>query len=163
MATTLVVDGYNAINAIPETKKKLKTGLPAARRAIMAISREYARSSGYITDIRVVFDGDDRYRYLDALELPRGRSQVFSATGKGDAKIIDTVRRRSRYGKVVVASNDNYVRNNSRAYNASLISVDELAGGKKPAARKAEKAIGKKIDRKVREDITREYRRKLGL
>jgi predicted RNA-binding protein with PIN domain len=31
MKTTLIVDGYNAINAIPETRKMLKDNLLSAR------------------------------------------------------------------------------------------------------------------------------------
>jgi len=158
MKTTLVVDAYNAINAIPEVRKE-KKGLRHARKAIMDICREYARSSGYITDIKVVFDGNDRYRYMD---IPRDSTQVFSETDKGDKKIIDTVRVCSRQGRVVLASNDNYVRNNSRAYGASLIDVRELTETKK-REHEPEKNGDKHIGRRTREEIDREYREELGL
>lgn len=163
MAAILVVDGYNAIYAIPETREKLKKGLERARNAIVAIAREYARSSGYITDIKVVFDGDSRYRYLDALELSRGRTHVFSETGEGDDTIIETVRKYSSRGKVVLASNDNYVRNNSRAYNAVIISVEELLRKKKKDEPAGSKTPDKEISKNVRDKITREYEQELGL
>ena len=157
--TTLIVDGYNAMNAIPHVQSLMGKDLHAAREVIVSISREYARSSGYITDVRVVFDGDDRYRYLDKINIPRGRTQVFSRTGKGDDKVIEIVKKHSEKGKVVVASNDNYVRNMSRGYNASLIDADELAPKKKPRSGGA----GKKISGSLKRRITEEYKRHLGL
>ncbi|MDD5633764.1 MAG: NYN domain-containing protein [Candidatus Omnitrophica bacterium] len=161
MEITLVVDGYNAINAIPGMKKDFQEGkLEEARKKLHALVKEYARSSGYITGVRIVFDGDDRYRYLDALDITRNKEQVFSATGKGDEKVIDTVRRCSRFGAVVLASNDNYVRNNSRSYNASIIAVEDLAKKKIKYAKKR-KVTEKKISQALSKKITDEYRKEL--
>lgn len=162
MKITLVVDGYNAINAIPETKAKLEKDLYSARRAILAICREYARSSGYITDVKVVFDGRNRYRYLDVLNGARRQDQIFSSTGGGDDKIIATVKIYSSKGRVVLASNDNYVRNNARAYGASIINSEELAPKRKEKTINAADA-DKGLDRNLKDDITREYREELGL
>ncbi|MFH1665746.1 MAG: NYN domain-containing protein [Candidatus Omnitrophota bacterium] len=159
MAVTLVVDGYNAINAIPETRRELEKSLYSARKMILAISREYARSSGFITDVVVVFDGSDRFRDMGML---RSSSEVFSGTGAGDDKIIETVKKYSSRGRVVIASNDNYVRNNSRAYGASPINVEEMVSAKKKRSATPEKH-GKRIDPAVKEEITREYGRELGL
>ena len=161
MATTLVVDGYNAINAIPEVQKKLKTSLKSARSTILAISKEYARSSGYITDVRVVFDGSDKNRRKEA-RMPHGKNLVFSGTGKGDEKIIETVKKCAQKGKVVLASNDNYVRNNARAYNAKIISSEELTSTKK-RVKSSSKSSEKKIDKSLQDEITREYKERLGL
>ncbi|MBD3296413.1 MAG: hypothetical protein GF392_03510, partial [Candidatus Omnitrophica bacterium] len=114
MATTLVIDGYNAINAIGSTRKMMIAGdLQKARHEIMRIAREYRRSSGYIDNVRVVFDGDDRYRHMDRVsDLPG--DHVFSATDKGDDEIIRNVREYSSFSRVIVVSNDNYVQNMSR-------------------------------------------------
>lgn len=160
MKTTLIVDGYNAINAIPEAREKLKEGLERARKTILIISKEYARRSGYITDICVVFDGDDKYRYLDAIDISRGKSYLFSPIGGGDDKIIDMVKQYSSKGKVVLASNDNYVRNNSRVYGASVISSEELYKRVKKPSRGGSP---KKITRKMEKEITNEYKRHLGI
>jgi predicted RNA-binding protein with PIN domain len=157
MDTTLVIDGYNAINAIPAIRKELKKDLRSARRAVILAGKEYARSSGYIDDVCVVFDGLDKYRGLERSGLPGGRGQIFSRTGKGDEKIIETVKRLSVKGRVVLASNDNYVRNNARAYGAAILDVRELAGKKK---KKTEQVKSKEISKK---DITREYRKELGI
>lgn len=158
MKTTLIVDGYNAVNAILEARKELKKSLRAARSIITAMSVEYARSSGYITEFKVVFDGIDKYRGANIL---RGKTQVFSRTGGGDNKIIEMIRKCSKNGKVVLASNDNYVRNNARAYGASIINAEVLAGKKRgPSKGKKEE---KKISRDLKEKITKEYREKLGI
>ena len=159
--TTLVVDGYNAINAIPEVQNLLKESLLSARSKIIMLAAEYARSSGYINDFCVVFDGQDRYRHLERLYLPKDAKHSFSRTGDGDEKIIDTVRHYSEKGKVVLASNDNYVRNNARGYGAALIDSEDLA--EKPERRAVGKAADKKLDEGTREKITKEYMDELGL
>ena len=162
MKTTLIVDGYNAINAIPETRKKLKESLLSARSAIITIAKEYVRSSGYITDFCVVFDGQDKYRSRDRMDAGRARAQVFSRTGDGDDKIIRTVKEYSSTNRVIVASNDNYVRNMSRGYGASHIPVEDLV--KKKIKRKAQKkATGKRISGRARSAINSEYKKALGL
>jgi len=158
--TVLVVDGYNAINAVPETRQLAGEDLHEARKEIIRISKEYARSSGYITDVRVVFDGDDRYRYLDALEVPRGKTMIFSGTGEGDDKIIEVVKKCSRKARVIIASNDNYVRNMARGYKATPLNVQELSFMKrKNKKNKAHKRITQDIKNKINE----EYRKELGI
>ncbi len=162
MTITLIVDGYNAINAVPEAKSKLKESLLAARKAIVAISKEYARSSGYITDVRVVFDGSDQYRSANGTHLLHGKTQVFSRTARGDEKIIEIIRKLSLKGRVVLASNDNYVRNNARAYGASLVRAEELSR-RKQTVKNPKKTKDKRIDPQLKEEITREYKEELGL
>lgn len=166
MASTLVVDGYNAINAIPQTRKYLMKGeLELARRQLIAICREYARSSGYIKDVSVIFDGDDKYRELDQINMPPGGAeQIFSRTGEGDEQIIRTVKRYSSFSRVIVASNDNYVRNMSRGYGASLIDArDLLPRQRKDRVTKDDKREKKNIPRKVLNSITEEYMKHLGI
>ncbi len=169
MKTVLIVDGYNAIYAIPETKKLLKDNLLSARSKIIMLTSEYVRSSGYINDFCVVFDGQDRYRHLERLYVPASSKQTFSRTGEGDDKIIDTVRQYSaRSGvRVVVASNDNYVRNNARGYGASLVYSEDLSG-ERTGYRSGKKASGSrkdsvKLSREEKDKITREYKKELGL
>jgi len=162
MATTLVVDGYNAINAIRTTRNMILNGqLEEARREIMEIAKKYARSSGYIKDVCVVFDGDDKYRHLDRVSNIPG-NHVFSGTDKGDDKIIQTVKRYSSFSRVIVASNDNYVRNMSRGYGASLMAPEDLAP-EKHHEHHEKKGPAKEIDKKTRDAITEDYMRELGL
>ncbi|MBU0684012.1 MAG: NYN domain-containing protein [Candidatus Omnitrophota bacterium] len=164
MKTTMVVDAYNAIYAIPRVRKELSKDLESARKAVIDISKKYAASSGYITEVRVVFDGDSKYKCAETFDVADKDIQIFSETGKGDEKIIETVRRYSRFGRVVLVSNDNYVRNNARGYNASVISPEELV--KKPLNRGSipkEKSLNKRIGTRLEKQITNEYMRELGL
>jgi predicted RNA-binding protein with PIN domain len=160
--TTLVVDGYNAIHAIPETREKLNKSLEDARDAIISICEEYVKSSGFISEVKVVFDGDEKYRYVGKEVTTRGRSQLFSAKGKGDDKVIQTVKYFSARGKVIVASNDNYVRNNARVYGAGVMDVKDLV------TKRGKKASSPDKDRiypggEIYNEITRAYRKKLGI
>jgi len=160
--TTLVVDGYNAINALPGTKRLAGKNLKEARDEIIRISRKYARSSGYITTVRVVFDGNDEYRYLDRLDISRSPEEVYSRTGEGDEKLIEVVKECSERGRVIICSNDNYVRNMSRGYKASFIKVEELVR-KKPSKDSSEDEDEKRINKHLRDMITDEYKKELGL
>lgn len=163
MKIVLIVDGYNAINAIPEVRKKLQDSLLSARSAIIVLTKEYARSSGYITDFHVVFDGQDKYRDMERLRVPKDGKHTFSRTGEGDEKIISTIKEYSEKGRVVVASNDNYVRNNARSYGASLVNSEDLAGKKKKDLKAELKKQGKKLDKRIKDKITKDYREELGL
>lgn len=162
MKTFLVIDGYNAIFGIPSLKAIAKRSLIDARRKMMSISHKYARSSGYITDVRIIFDGDNRYGNKSEIPGPRRVRHSFSLTGEGDDTIIATINKCSRIGRVVVASNDNYVRNNARGYGASLIYVQELTGN---TTRKSAPQDGdiKKIGKRKANRINREYMEELGL
>ena len=160
MKTVLIVDGYNAINAIDDVKKKLKESLLSARSEIILLTKEYARSSGYITDFHVVFDGQDRYRHMDRLKVPRDGKHTFSRTGDGDEKIIETIKQYAEKNRVVVASNDNYVRNNARSYGASLINSEDLCGKKKELLKEKQE---KSLDKRTKDQITKEYMEELGL
>lgn len=169
MKTILVVDGYNAINAIAETKKLAEKDLLSARSRIIMLTSEYTRSSGYINDFCVVFDGQDKYRHMVGLYPGRSSRQAFSLSGEGDEKIIDTVRSYSSDPgvRVVVASNDNYVRNNSRAYGASLMRSEELSGRrgtkKKGCIRDRGAQMKKYPPPEKRKKINDDYAKELGL
>ena len=105
----LVVDGYNVAYAIPEIKEMMDNNLMGARKKVVQLCREYARSSGYIKDTKVVFDGKDEYRIFDKIDINRSDNEIYSSTGQGDEKIIETIKIWSKKNRVVVASNDNYL------------------------------------------------------
>ncbi len=119
----LVVDGYNAIHKIARLEAMLDISLYEARRALTELALEYKRKVGGISEVSVVFDGKDDYRRQD---LSAPHHQVFSKSGEGDRLVIRTVERLSDRYHVIVVSNDNFVRNNSRAHRASVITVSEF-------------------------------------
>lgn len=134
----LVIDGYNAIHKIARLEAMLDISLHEARRALTELAMEYKRKVGGISEVSVVFDGKDMYRRQEISTPP---NQVFSKSGEGDRMIIRTVERLSDRYHVVVVSDDNFVRNNSRAHRASIITVSEFLDtirGKRPQARAGE-------------------------
>ena len=119
----LVIDGYNVINRISYLSKIADQNLQEARQAVSELANKYKRKDGGISEVYVVFDGKDQYRNLD---IPSPKEHIFSDTGEGDRKIIDTVKKVCDKGVVIVVSDDNYVRNNARAYSASLLHCEQL-------------------------------------
>jgi hypothetical protein len=66
------------------------------------------------------------------------------------------------YGKVIMASNDNYVRNGCRPY-AVLIHTEELFRFSGQKGKKEKKTDSEKVDEKIGKMITVEYKKELGL
>ncbi|MFH0947780.1 MAG: NYN domain-containing protein [Elusimicrobiota bacterium] len=119
----LVVDGYNVINRIGDLSEIANGNLKDARDAVTKLANEYKNRDGGISEVYVVFDGQNQYKNLN---IPHQKEHIFSDTGAGDRKIIETIKRVSSKGTVIVVSDDNYVRNNARAYSAGLMRPMEL-------------------------------------
>ena len=155
----LVVDGYNAIYKIKQLRPLLDTNLREARQALTRLAIDYQRKTGGIARTYVVFDGKDAYR-----DLPAPSHQIFSKTGEGDREIIRTIRKLSKDYHVVVASDDNFVRNNSRAYNATAITISEFAAAmeKKGAGTRRDIGEDKRISPESAREITAYLRKRLG-
>ncbi len=158
----LVVDGYNAIHKIKHLQSMLDESLYAARKALTQVAMDYQRKVGGIAEVHVVFDGKDAYR---GQSLSAPAHQVFSKTDDGDRTIIRIVRKLSSRYHVVVASDDNFVRNNSRAHNASTITISEFVAAirKKSARTKLNISEEKKIDPKVAQEITKQLRKRFAI
>ena len=156
----LVVDGYNAIHKIPELRVLIDKSLAEARKALTGLAMDYQRKVGGIAEVYVVFDGNDAYGDLSS---PSPAHQVFSKTGEGDEEVIRLVRKLSNRYHVIVASDDNFVRNNSRAHNASIIAISELLAALKKKTTRAEHDIPdeKRIDPKDAKEITEYLKKRL--
>lgn len=154
----LIVDGYNALHKIPHIRISADKSLKDARKALTELALDYQRKTGGIAEVYVVFDGRDSYR---SQSLSADPHQIFSKTGEGDRTIVRMVGKLSRRYHVVVASDDNFVRNNSRAHNASIITVAELFLRARKGASKDRRGMAeeKRISPKDEEEIT-EYLKK---
>ncbi len=157
----LVVDGYNVIHKIRHLEAALDRSLYEAREAVTKLAVEYQRKIGGIKEVHVVFDGKNDYRDLN-LNIPP--NQVFSKSGDGDRAIIRMVQRLSGRYHVMVVSDDNFVKNNSRAYNASTISISEftVAIKKNNAPKRNDAGSDKEIDPKTAQEITEQLRKQFG-
>ena len=153
----LIIDGYNAIYKMPPLRRLMDTSLHKARQAITQLAKDYQRRCGGIDRICIVFDGRDEHRSASPLRHPE---HVFSKTGEGDSEVIRTIKRLSTRYHVIVVSDDNFVRNNARTHNATVLSVATLQASlyKEKSQRKKSKP-SKHIDPDEASRITEELRR----
>lgn len=165
MAKILLVDGYNAINRIPELRPYLDRGLEEARTQL-AFQIDKWRSFHPGCECIIVFDGDHK------VAMPReqrisGIRCIFSASRHGgDDEIIRIVRNsRDKATDITVVSDDNNVIKNCRTLGASVMPTHSILPKKAPSSggKRSGTSMGKKIDKKAEGEITEELRRKLGL
>jgi len=157
-AKALVIDGYNAIYKIAYIEKMLDRDLRRAREEITKLAKEYKRKNASIERLCVVFDGKDAYRD-GGFRLPA--HQVFSRTGKGDEEIIRIVKSLSDGYHVLVVTDDNYIRNNSCAHKATVLSVAEFISGIREKSKKIDETVNavNKVDSASAIKINEEMRK----
>ena len=124
----LILDGYNTIHKIGYLSAIADRSLKEARSEVTRLANDYKRRIGGISEVYVIFDGQSRFQDTD---IPKPKEHIFSATGMGDRKIVDTIRKFSSRGKLMVVSDDNYVRNSARAYKAGLLRPTDLVRRKR--------------------------------
>ena len=157
----LVVDGYNAIHKIPYLKKIVSKNLQDARAGITELAKEYQRKRGGIDKVYVVFDGRDVYRDNEFQPHPH---QIFSGTSKGDEEVVRTVKNLSGKYHVEVVTDDNFIRNNSRAYKATVLPVSEfLSFLNKKKSNIDKQTIGEKALPKKASAINEELKKHWGI
>lgn len=156
MQKILIVDGYNAINAIAELEAKIDQSLEAARMALAQHLFPWKNSF----EIYIVFDGRDNMSWGGNSVL-YGIKCIFSQ-GKEEADdcIISMVRDfSSKNADITVITNDNYIRNNCRAYAANvepanyLIKKSKNAGPKYNKASSAAKTIDSAAEKRINDSL----------
>ncbi len=137
MQKILIADGYNVINAIPELEAKIGQSLEAARMALAQYLFPWKNSF----EIYIVFDGRSNTVW-DNNSVLYGIKCIFSQ-GKEEADdcIISMVRDfSSKNADITVITNDNYIRNNCRAYAAKVEPANYLIKKSKTARLKYNEA-----------------------
>ena len=160
----LLIDGYNVINRLASLQPSPDGGLENAREKLDRLVAAWrAAHRGF--DCVIVFDGRDEFAGSGPQRL-HGVRTVFSRVAHGgDAEIIRFVRDyHGRPSDITVVSDDNHVRNNSRAHGAkvepaSYLKVDE----RRPAVHRKPHAPARGLDPKAVAEINRELRKKYGL
>jgi len=155
----LVLDGYNVIFKIPYLRERMDKSLEGARKGVTQLAKEYQRKCGGIAKISVVFDGQDRYQEFSRYAP---RHHVYSRTGEGDREVIRAVSKLSKDYAVEVVTDDNYVRNNARAHNSGIISIEQFLkvinkSGKVKPAKSARDS--KKLSSEDASEITEQLRK----
>jgi predicted RNA-binding protein with PIN domain len=155
----LVIDGYNVIFRTSYLGAMADKDLMKARNVVTKIARQYQQKIGGIDKIKVVFDGQDKYKGMSTCPY-----QKYSGTGQGDTEIIRTIEQFAIKYNVSVVSNDNFVKNNARAHGASVITTEEflnIVGAGPRACPKQKNISDKKISsakaNKINKDLMKEW------
>ena len=126
MPKYLIIDGYNAINKISQLEAKRDISLEASRMFFIRILQDFISRKRMFDKILVVFDSKE-----DALGVRKnsyGNVDVFFGTKDQDADnvIVSLLKKSSSLDQVTVSSDDNFVRNHSRAFRRQSMSIKEL-------------------------------------
>ena len=160
----LIIDGYNAISKIKEFDVKKDINLEASRLSFIKALADFGRRNRLFDKIIIVFDGKSECLGLGR-ETYGGIEVLFSSNGKdADKVIIDILKISSGKNKMTVASDDNSIKNHSRAFSCETMSIEKLEDLiilKKKALRG--KIIEKDIGDKDQDAITNELKKYWGV
>ncbi|MBP9865667.1 MAG: NYN domain-containing protein [Candidatus Omnitrophica bacterium] len=170
MKKSLLIDGYNLIFASAVLREKMEQKPESARRALMELCRIYAGRKKDIEKFWIVFDGKE-----DFLSLPPGETagvcEIYTRAGEtADKRMARIVRESEEVTKWTVVSNDRAVLDRCYSYGAERVKasafIRDLEGKSSPAnptGGSAALSAEKPLHPLVAQDITAEYKRKLGL
>ena len=132
--TTLILDGYNVIHAVPELARHLDRSLQSAREALVRLCRAYRARRGDIGCLYVVFDGRDAQGFGSPAPRDGGVTVCFTQKPQeADERILRLIESERAGSRCVVVSNDNEVFNNARAFGAGVMSVEAFYQQARPA------------------------------
>jgi hypothetical protein len=160
--STLILDGYNVIHAVPELARHMDRSLQSAREALVRLCQEARGATG---PCYVVFDGRDA-QASGASAQQHGRVTVLFTRKpeEADQRILRVIEDQKGRGRCVVVSNDNEVANNARAFGARVLSVQAfMKQAQSSSGPPATSAISGKAALATGEarQITEEYRQHL--
>lgn len=170
MKKSLLIDGYNLIFASAVLREKMEQKPETARRALMELCRAYAAGRKDLEKFWIVFDGKE-----DFLSLPPGETagvcEIYTRAGEtADKRMARIVRESEEVTQWTVISNDRAVLDRCYSYGADRIKasafIRELEGGLASAHSRGGSVTAnteKSLHPRVAQDITAEYKRKLGL
>jgi len=170
MKKSMLVDGYNLIFASAELRQKMNQKPETARKALMDLCRDYAARRTDLEKFWIVFDGKE-----DVCTLPPGETggigEIYTRAGEtADKRIARIVRESEDVISWIVVSNDHAVLDRCYSYGAErmkasafirmLTAKTSLAGQQECEGNSSE---GKEIHPRIAQNITQEYKKKLGL
>jgi len=123
---TIILDGYNVIHKISGMKEKLAESLEAARKALALYLSGWRRRYPNAR-VSIVFDGRDNGFPSEQNTKLAGITCVFTHSGEtADERIISIIRKSVNPRNITVITEDNSIRNSSRAYGAEVKKIDFL-------------------------------------
>lgn len=159
-----ILDAYNVIHKIKALEAALSRDLRAAREALIAFCQALLQRRGDISKMVLVFDGKTEFNDLSHPAPPKIQL-IFSNTGEpADERIVEVLEKLGKNARKCVVSDDNFVRNQARAYQAPVMSVAEFEKlGRPPGTNAALPSSKSHLSSSAAAKITAEYKKKLGL
>lgn len=160
-----IIDAYNVIHKIKRLERALDRGLRAGREALMSFCAEILVERRNISKFILVFDGRSEFHDLPGSSHSQIET-IFSETGEdADERIIQVLENLEKTSHKCVVSDDNFVRNTARAHQARTFSVFEFETfcRIKNQTLTPPPTAQKNLDAQAADEITRAYRKELGL
>ena len=124
MQEHLIIDGNNAMHAIPSLMKELLRDRNFARTSLLSMLVPLISVGNRVT---VVFDGRAGKGSLEKYEGMDGFDVFYSSSSEGADGAIERMVMAARFpGKICVVTNDQLIRNCAYANGSSTMRVDQL-------------------------------------
>jgi len=160
----LIIDGYNAINKIKELEDKKDISLECARDCFIKILKDFMARKGRFRKIFLVFDSKKKGERIRRKTYGNVEVSFGTVSKDADRVIVDMLRAASVSDRISVSSDDNFVRNHTKAFGKDVISISEL---REIIMLKGERSRSKIKEKELRvdriKDINEELRRHWGL
>jgi len=162
-----ILDAYNVIHKIPGLEARLDRDLRGAREALVMLCQQLLDKRRDIRRIIIVFDGRTEFHHLPSVQPPKIRIEYSDTEEKADERIVRILEQHEAVAAKAVVSDDNFVRNQARAYHTRVIPVAEFQAmtvkspSSKPGKRRA--APEEKLPPSLASAITAAYKKDLGL
>ena len=121
----LIIDGYNAICKIKELDARKDISLEASRLSFIKALVDFKQRNNLFDKVIVVFDGKGEGLMLDR-ETYGGVEILFSSKDKDADKTIVDILKISSKDNITVSSDDNFIKNHTRAFGCEIMSIKEL-------------------------------------
>ena len=122
----MIIDGYNAIAKIRQLEAKKDISLEVSRMHFIRVLLDFMSRKMVFDRIFLVFDSKEKE--VGVRSESYGDIKILYAMHDKDADnvIVDLLRKSKDEDAIMVASDDNFVRNHTRVYKKVIMSIKEL-------------------------------------
>ena len=125
MQEHLIIDGNNALHAIPQLAKTLERDRQMAREDLIHMLEPLQARNGYL--LTIVFDGRGGKTSLTKHRGNEEYSIIYSSSSQGADGVIERMLIAAEFPqKITVGTNDNLIRNCAYTHGAAVMKVEEL-------------------------------------
>jgi|TARA_A200000113_G_scaffold45082_2_gene36591 predicted RNA-binding protein with PIN domain len=126
MQEHLIVDGNNALHAIPEFARELKLDRARARESLLHFLEPLQAMGGCL--LSVVFDGKGGPQSVSKHRGIEGYTVIYSSSVEGADGVIERMLMgATQPERIVVVTNDGLIRNCAYAHGSTAMRVEEVA------------------------------------